>query len=200
MPPPSAGSGRTADPEASTDREGATDPGPPVGTARPRETPPLWGYALRIVGLFVVVGAGLGLANNFVLGFLIEQFVDPGGNPTDNTLVGIMLVNAIVTPVVLGPLIAAGASLALGRALPDRRLAATAVGAGVSVVGFYLMAFVALFLTVVVLAQYGGGGGGAGGGGSGGPFDPMALVSLILEAGIPAAIVGTVAAYIGTRL
>lgn len=196
MPPPSAGSGRTVDSEASADREGAADPGT-AGEATPRGTPSLWGYALGVVGLFVVVGVGLGLANNFVLGFLIEQFVDPGGAPTDNTLVGIMLVDAIVTPVVLGPLIAAGASLALGRALPDRRLAATAVGAGVSIVGFYLMASVSLFLTFVVLTQYGGGGGGSGGGG---PFDPMALVSLILEAGIPAAIVGAVAAYVGTRL
>lgn len=183
-----------ADAEAGADHAGTTDTAGEVRAAR--EQPSLWGYAARIVGLFVVVGVGLGLANNFVLGFLIEQFVDPGGNPTDNTLVGIMLINAIVTPVVLGPLVAGGVSLALGRALPDRRLAAASLGAGVSVVGFYLMAFVSLFLTFVVLAQYGGGGGGGGGT----PFDPAALVRLILETGIPTAIVAVAAAYIGSRL
>lgn len=108
-----------------------------------------------------------------------------------------MLVNALMMPIVPRPLIAAGVLVALGRALPNRRLAAAGVGAGVSVIVFYIIAFVALFLTFAVLAEYGGGGGG---GGDGGPFDPAAPESLILEVGIPTAIVGAVAAYIGSRL
>jgi hypothetical protein len=148
-------------------------------------------YVGGVVGVFVAAGVGLGLGSNFVLGFLIEQFVEPGANPTDSSLVSIMLLHNVVTPFLVGPLLAVGAGALVGRALPGRRLTATGVGGVASLVGFYLMAGLTLFLTVSVLSQYGAGAGGS-------PLDRAALGRQVVESGIPAALVGAAGAYIGS--
>jgi hypothetical protein len=150
-------------------------------------------YVGGVVGVFVAAGIGLGLGSNFILGFLIEQFVEPGANPTDSTLVSIMLLHNVVTPFLVGPLMAVGAGALIGRALPERRLTATAIGGSASLVGFYLMTGLTLFLTINVVAQYSTGGAGGGGG-----LDQAALGKQVIESGIPAAVVGGLGAYIGS--
>ncbi|MFT4885358.1 MAG: hypothetical protein ACI8U4_002881, partial [Natronomonas sp.] len=52
-------------------------------------------YLLAVIGLFALLGAGVGLASNFTISFFIEQFVEPGTDPLDNTQVGIMFLVAI---------------------------------------------------------------------------------------------------------
>ncbi|WP_255195912.1 hypothetical protein [Halorarius litoreus] len=153
-------------------------------------------YVAGGLGLFLAVGVGVGLAQNFTLSFLIEQLVDPGGNPLDNTLVGIVIVVDIITPFSLGPLVAAGVGLVTGAGYDDREGVAAFVAGAVSGVGFVLMTLVALLLTFAVLQQYGTGG--AGGGDS--PFSPSALVPTVIQAGIPMTVVGGAAAYIRARL
>jgi hypothetical protein len=148
-------------------------------------------YVGGVVGVFVAAGVGLGLGSNFVLGFLVEQFVEPGANPTDSSLVSIMLLHNVVTPFLVGPLLAVGAGALVGRALPGRRLTATGVGGVASLVGFYLMTGLTLFLTVSVLSQYGAGGGGS-------PLDQAALGRQVVESGIPAALAGAAGAYVGS--
>ncbi|WP_276260802.1 hypothetical protein [Haloglomus litoreum] len=155
----------------------------------------LLAYVGSVVGVFVAAGVGLGLGSNFILGFLIEQFVEPGASPTDNTLVSIMLLHNVITPFLVGPLMAVGAGALIGRALPDRPVTATAVGGTASLVGFYLMTGLTLFLTINVIAQYS-----TGGGGGGGALDQAALASQIVESGIPAALVGAAGAYIGSYI
>jgi hypothetical protein len=155
----------------------------------------LLAYVGSVVAVFVAAGVGLGLGSNFILGFLIEQFVEPGATPTDNTLVSIMLLHNVVTPFLVGPLMAVGAGALIGRALPDRPVTATAVGGTASLVGFYLMTGLTLFLTINVIAQYS-----TGGGGGGGALDQAALASQIVESGIPAALVGAAGAYIGSYI
>jgi hypothetical protein len=150
-------------------------------------------YAAGIVGLFAVVGVGVGLAANFSLAFLIEWQVEPGTDPTSNTLVGLTLIQSLLFPLSVGPLVAASANLAAGYSLGDRRLVATLLGAGSSVVGFYVMALLALFLTVSVLSQYASGGGGASG------LPTGMLLTAIGETGIPVGIVGGVSGYLGSR-
>lgn len=157
------------------------------------ETAPLR-FAGGVVGLFVAVGVGVGLAQNFTLGLLIEQLVEPGTSPTDNTLVGIVLVVDVVTPFALGPLVAAGTGTLMGRALPDAERVAAVLSGAAAGVGFVLMTFLALFLTFVVLGQYGGGGGG------GGPIERSALFATVLETAIPVAVVGGLAAFISARI
>jgi len=155
----------------------------------------LLAYVGSVVAVFVAAGVGLGLGSNFILGFLIEQFVEPGASPTDSTLVSIMLLHNVITPFLVGPLMAIGAGALLGRALPDRPLTATAVGGTASLVGFYLMTGLTLFLTINVIAQYS-----TGGGGGGGALDQAALGKQVIESGIPAALVGAAGAYIGSYI
>lgn len=152
-------------------------------------------YIAGGLGLFAAVGVGVGLVQNFTLGFLIEQLVEPGGNPLDNTLVGIIVVVDVVTPFSLGPLVAAGVGLITGAGYADRRDVGTAVAAVVSGVGFVLMTLLALLLTFAVLQQYS-----SGGGAGNSPFSPTALLPTVVQSGIPMAVVGGAAAYIRASL
>lgn len=154
-------------------------------------------YVLGGIGLFLAVGIGVGLVQNFTLGFFIEQLVDPGGNPLDNTLVGIIVVVDVITPFTLGPLVAGGVGLVVGAGYDDRE-GLGAVLAGIAAgIGFVVMTLVALLLTFAVLEQYSTGGGGGGGNS---PFSPSALVPTVIQSGIPMAVVGGLAAYIRARL
>jgi hypothetical protein len=187
------GGGRSTElPPVAEEAEGAGDAEDGLLAPRGRS---LLGYVGSVVGIFIAAGVGLGLGSNFVLGFLIEQFVEPGTAPTDNTLVSIMLLHNVITPFLVGPLMAVGAGALIGRALPGRRLTATAIGGSASLVGFYLMTGLTLFLTINVIAQYSTGAGGGGGG-----LDQAALGKQIIESGIPAAVVGGIGAYIGSYL
>lgn len=153
-------------------------------------------YVVAGLGLFVAIGIGVGLAQNFTLGFLIEALVDPPNDPLENTLVGIILMVDVVAPFSLGPLVAAGVGVLTGAGLPDREGLAAVVAGVVSGVGFVLMTVLVLVLTFATLTQYASGGGGGGGG----PFSPTALVPTILLTGVPVALVGGTAAYIRARL
>lgn len=168
---------------------------------------PLYVYGLAVVGTFAILGAGLGLAANFTLGFFIEQFVDPGTDPLDVTQVGIMFLVSILFIYALGPIAAGVAGIAVGQALPDRETAAGVVAGVGSFVGFYLFVGLALFLTFSVLSEYGGGMGGGGGEevegeaqGGGGPLDPSALVTLMIQVSLPVGLVGLATAYITSRV
>lgn len=156
-------------------------------------------YGLVVVGGFAVLGAGLGLAANFTLGFFIRQFVEPGESPMDVTQVAILFLVAIFFVYTLGPLAAGVAGVAIGRALPDRELlAGTIVGVG-SFLGYFLFVGLALFFTFTVLVQYGPPPGG-GAGGDGGPLDPADLATLMLQVSLPTGLVGLATAYLTSRL
>jgi hypothetical protein len=161
-------------------------------------------YALVIVGVFATLGAGLGLAANFTLGFFIEQFVEPGTDPLDSTQIGIMLLVSIFLIYATGPIAAGIAGVGLGTMLPDREATAAVVAGVACFVGFFLFAGLAIFLTFSVLAEYGtaaaGGGGGGGSGGAGGPIDPAALGTLMVQVGLPVGLVGLTTAYMSARL
>lgn len=154
-------------------------------------------YVAGGLGLFLVVGVGVGLAQNFTLGFLIEALVDPPNPPLENQLVGIVLIVDVITPFSLGPLVAAGVGALTGAGLPDREGVATVVAGVVSAVGFVLMTGLVLLLTFATLTQYASGGGGGGGGG---PFAAADLVPTVLVTAVPVALVGGSTAYIRARL
>ncbi|WP_255149555.1 hypothetical protein [Halorarius halobius] len=153
-------------------------------------------YLAGGVGLFLAVGVGVGLAQNFTLAFLIEQLVEPGTNPLDSTVVGLVLIVDIVTPFALGPLVAGGTGVVTGAAYDDRPGGAALLAGVASAVGFIAMAFTALLLTFMVIGQYSSGGGGGGGG----PFSPSAIVPVVFQSAAPMAVVGGAAAYIRARL
>lgn len=153
-------------------------------------------YTLAIVGIFAALGAGLGLAANFTLGFFIEQFVEPGADPLDSTQVGIMFLVSVFIIYATGPLGAGVAGVGVGQLLPDREATAAVVAGVGCFVGFFLFAGLALFLTFSVLAEYGAGAGGGGGG----PIEPSALGTLMLQVGLPVGLVGVATAYITARV
>ncbi|PSQ44624.1 hypothetical protein BRD14_00830 [Halobacteriales archaeon SW_5_68_122] len=164
---------------------------------------PAYVYALAVIGLFAALGAGLGLAANFTLGFFIEQFVDPGTDPLDSTQVGIMFLVSIFFIYATGPLAAGVAGIGVGQALPDRDGAAAVVAGVGSFVGFFVFAGLGLFLTFSVLAEYGAGGAGGGGGGGGGgdsPIEPAALGTLMLQVSLPVGLVCLASAYLTSRV
>ena len=160
---------------------------------------PAYVYALAVVGLFAALGAGLGLAANFTLGFFIEQFVEPGTDPLDSTQVGIMFLVSIFFIYATGPLAAGVAGIGVGQALPDRDGTAAVVAGLGSFVGFFLFAGLGLFLTFSVLAEYGAGGGGGGGGGDS-PIEPSALGTLMLQVSLPVGLVCLASAYLTSRV
>lgn len=158
---------------------------------------PAYVYALAVIGAFTALGAGVGLAANFTLGFFIEQFVEPGDPPLENIQVGIMFLVAIFFAYGLGPVAAGVAGISVGQAMPDRRAMASVVGGLGSFVGFYLFVGLALFFTFTVLSEYGGG---LGGGGGGGPLDPAGLLTLMVQVSLPVGLVGMSSAYITSRV
>ena len=162
---------------------------------------PAYVYTLAVVGVFAALGAGLGLAANFTLGFFIEQFVDPGTDPLDSTQIGILLLVSIFVIYVTGPVAAGLAGVGLGRMLPDREATAAVLAGVACFLGFFLFAGLALFLTFSVLSEYGAGAGaGGGGGGSGSPIDPSALGTLMVQVGLPVGLVGLATAYVTARV
>ena len=161
---------------------------------------PLYVYVLGVVAAFAALGAGVGLAANFTLGFFIEQFVEPGEAPLDSIQVGIMFLVAIFLAYGLGPVAAGVAGVGVGQALPDRETAAGIVAGLGSFVGFYLFVGLALFFTFSVLGEYGTPPGGGEGGDGGGPLEPSALVTLMLQVSLPVALVGLATGYVTSRL
>lgn len=157
---------------------------------------PLYKYGLAIVAAFLVAGIGIGLAANFTLGLFIETFVEPGNPPTDNLTIGLMLLTTIFTLFMLGPIVAGGMSFAVGHVLPERRMAATVIGGGASLVGFYLMVGVGMFLAFAVLGEYSQSADGAGGM----PFSGGALLRTTVEVSLPVGIVGAAASHIGGHI
>lgn len=177
--------------EMGTDRETAAS-----GAFRP-----LLRTAGYVVATFAVVGAGYGLAANFTIGFLIETFVEPGANPLDNTLVGIVLVVSVVNTMLLGPVMAGVAGLSVGRSYPGRGVLAAGLTGFSSTLGFYVLAALALFLTFGVLSQYAPAeAAGAAAESSGGPFTFADLRPTLVEVGIPTGVVGAVTGYVGSWL
>lgn len=177
-----------------------------TSTERPtdgRTLRPLLRTAGYVLVAFATVGAGYGLAANFTIGFLIETFVEPGTDPLNNTLVGIVLVMSVVNTMLLGPVMAGVVGLSVGRSYPGRGIVAAALNGTISVLGFYLLAALSLFLTFSVIGQYApaeAAGAAAESSSSGGPFTFEDLQPTLVEVGIPTGVVGAVTGYVGSWL
>lgn len=157
-------------------------------------------YLLAVVGLFALLGAGVGLAANFTIGFFIEQFVEPGTDPLDNTQIGITFLVAIFFSYAVGPVASGVTGVWVGLGLSDREaLAGVIAGAG-GFVGFYVFVGLALFFTFSVLAEFSAPGGGGGGGGGGGPLNPSGLLGLMVQVSLLTGLVGFGTAYLTGRM
>jgi hypothetical protein len=135
----------------------------------------------RVVGLFVTVGIGLGLA-----GFLlVTQFEAGSSSGTGASLLGgLLFLQAIAVLYFVGPVVAAVGGVFVGLRDSDRATGVLAGGIG-SFVGSYLL--FAIGLGILLLAAESGGGGGGG-------FDVGENILAIAGVGAPAALVGAVSA------
>jgi hypothetical protein len=135
----------------------------------------------RVVGLFVTVGVGLGLA-----GFLVVTQLEVGSGGSPGLLGGLVVLQAIAILYFIGPAVAAVAGVVVGTRNGDRRTALLAGGVG-SLVGAYLLFGIALGLILAAASTGSGGGGG---------FDLSENALAIAGVGVPAALVGAVTALL----
>jgi hypothetical protein len=155
-------------------------------------------YLLAVIGLFALLGAGVGLASNFTISFFIEQFVEPGTDPLDNTQVGIMFLVAIFFSYAVGPLASGITGVVVGRGLSGREAVAGVVAGAGGFLGFYLFIGLALFSLLAVLSEFAPPGGGGGGGD--GPLNPSALLTLMVQVSLLTGLVGFGTAYLTSRI
>lgn len=154
-----------------------------------------WGTGLQhgstIVAVFALVGFGVGGSAYVGITWLAGLF-DAGAAPTENAAVGIIFLHTVILPFALGALLAGATGFVAGRAVTDRLEAAMISGGG-AFVGFYLLAGLAIFASLLVVITAGGGGGGEG------PFTPADLVAPIVKSSVIIGIVGAGSGYLGAR-
>lgn len=130
-----------------------------------------------VVGLFVVVGVGLGLAGYLVVSRLTLGDVGGGAGPA--MVSGLVFFQAVSVVYFAGPAVGAVGGVLAGLRSEDTAVGVVAGGAG-SLVGFYLMVAASVLVMTVALSD----------GASG--LSPGDNVTLIAASGVPAALVGAV--------
>lgn len=103
-----------------------------------------------IVGVFGVIGMGMGLTAHFPIAYLNEQF---SGGFVGPLLSGLLAFQSLLIVVFVAPVVAGVAGLANGAADPNP-WSAVASSAGGAFLGFY---FMVLFAGLLVIGGFGGG-------------------------------------------
>lgn len=142
-----------------------------------------------VVGVFAMVGIGLGISGFLTISTVKSQFADGGENLFGSLAVALIFLQNIYTTFLLGSLVAATGGMLAGITGSDRVSATVGGGIG-TFVGFYVMAILAFVLMLLSL------GGDAGGGDVGGLGN---FIVPLLGAGVPATVVGTSTTYLTAR-
>ncbi|SFR31158.1 hypothetical protein [Halorubrum sodomense] len=151
------------------------------------------------IGLFAVVGIGLGLSGYISIN-AVEQFfmnAETGEvGPLAQTFVALVALQTTFVVFLLGSIVSTVTGSRIAAEASSTKEAMIANGAA-SFVGFYLMVGLAL---VIMFAAVGSGDASGGGGGGGGNVDLGRFVSPILQVGIPTGLVGVAAGGILQKL
>lgn len=152
------------------------------------------------IGLFAVVGIGLGLSGyisiNAVRDFFMNAETGEVG-PLAQTFVALVALQTTFVVFLLGSIVSTVTGSRIAAEASSTKEAMLANGAA-SFVGFYVM--VALALVIMFAAVGSGDASGGGGGGGGGNVDLGQFVSPILQVGIPTGLVGVAAGGILEKL
>lgn|GEM_PF-3621317 len=151
------------------------------------------------IGLFAVVGVGLGLSGYISINAATQTLAD--GNLQDaggfvQTFVFLIALQSAFVVFLLGSVVATVTGSRIADEASSLKEAMVANGAA-SFVGFYVMVGIAL---VIMLAAIGSGGGSGGGGTGGGGIDMQQFISPVIQIGIPTGLVGTAAGGIFEKL
>ncbi len=148
-----------------------------------------------VIGVFAIIGAGLGLTGFFPLELANDEFV--GGSQGDlaetmgQLMIAMVFLQSVIMALFAGPTVGALSGLLSGYSLQDSKRAVFVGGIG-SFVGFYIM--VAFAIVIMSMAISGGDGG------SGQQtVDTGELLQPALKAGLPTGVVGALAGIIGTQ-
>lgn len=152
---------------------------------------------LSLLGIFAIIGVSLGLAGHGGISMMNEQFVQ-GAESEMGAGIGQLLVVAIfvqssLTTVFLGPVVGTLGSVAVTQSQSVK--SAVATGSAASLVGFFVMVGIAVFIMTMALSTgdaSGGTGGGEGGFGQ--------VTKPILYSAVPTTVAGGVGGLIGSRL
>lgn len=151
------------------------------------------------IGLFAVVGVGLGLSGYISIN-AVEQFftnADTGEvGAFAQTFIALVALQTTFVVFLLGSIVSTVTGSRIAAEASSMKEAMIANGAA-SFVGFYLMVGIAL---VIMFAAIGSGDASGGGGGGGGNVDLGQFVSPILQVGIPTGLVGVAAGGILQKL
>ncbi len=159
-------------------------------------------HIVQTIGLFGIVGIGLGLSGYITLDFMQSTFVD--GTEPDSLIRGIgqmmVLLAALQTSFVtflLGSVVATATGLASGRSSTSLRSSVLSSGVAATI-GFPIMVSVAI--AIMLLALDLGGGGGGGGQQPAPEIDWFDVGGKLATLCVPTGLVGAGAGYVGFSL
>lgn len=145
-----------------------------------------------IIAVFGTVGLGTGLTGYNTMAWAQSQFLTAAGGSAREfgpIFVALVYFQGANVAFFLGPVVATLAGLLFGTRMRDRRTAAAVAGGG-ALVGFYLMALLTVLLSSLALSAQG----------ASQSFGLLQALVPIVLAGIPTAIAGTIAGYVGPML
>lgn len=142
----------------------------------------------KVIGLFAVLGIGLGLAGYIVLDQLVPGSDGQGQMFGQALISGLLVLEAVAVMYFLGPAMAVVSGIYSGR--QDDTPANTALTGGVgSFVGFYVMFVLAFLIMSLAFPETNGGGGS-------GPTDLGNNIVEMILVGIPTGFVGAISGLI----
>lgn len=153
-------------------------------------------YVALVVAAFAVVGVGMGLTGYWGMSWLEGQLVGSSQSEMANAFgqmfVALVFVQSAFIALFTGPTVATLAGLTTGTSLRDGRQAAFVGGAG-AFVGFFVMVVLAIGIMAAGFST------GSGGDGGQSTIDAGEILGEMWKAGVPTALAGALAGYVGTR-
>lgn len=145
------------------------------------------------IGMFAVIGVGLGLSGYISMGAVERLLVGDGGQEIGafaQTFIALIALQSTFVVFLLGSVVATITGSRIAAEASSMKEAMVANGVA-SFVGFYLMTGIALVIMLAALGSGDGSGGGGGGGDLGINIGDVARP--IIQIGIPTGLVGTAA-------
>lgn len=145
-----------------------------------------------VVAVFAVLGVALGTSGYLAMDWARTQFLVAAGGTTPSrfgpVFVALVAFQTTVSQFLVGTAVAGLVGTMAGSRIPEARTAGLVAGGG-SLVGFYLMALVGVFLLTR-----------AGGAGTEQVYSLGQAVGPLLVAGVPAAVAGGLGGVVGSSL